>query len=168
MPCNEPMGIALVGWLESIREGGDEMSTLNARQKRFCEEYLVSLNATEAAKKAGYKGNYVGQNADKLLKNTKIKSYLDERLNAKRDTLIASQDDVLRLLTGIIAGEEEGTALVGIGQGAQQVKQVPPTNAEKIRAAEILGKYYKLFTDRQEVQVTGAVQFIDDIGGEGG
>lgn len=138
---------------------------MNARQKRFCDEYLISLNATDAAKKAGYKGNYVGQNADKLLKNTKIQSYLEERLAEKESALIADQDDILKLLTRIVMGEEQGTALVGIGQGAQEVEQVPPTNTEKIRAAEILGKYYKLFTDRQEIQLTGAVEFIDDISG---
>ncbi|WP_426353684.1 terminase small subunit [Exiguobacterium sp. R-39] len=141
------------------------MATLNARQKRFCDEYLISLNATDAAKKAGYKGNYVGQNADKLLKNTKIQSYLEERLAEKESALIANQDDILKLLTRIVMGEEQGTALVGVGQGAQEVEQVPPTNTEKIRAAEILGKYYKLFTDRQEIQLTGAVEFIDDISG---
>lgn len=141
------------------------MATLNARQKRFCDEYLISLNATDAAKKAGYKGNYVGQNADKLLKNTKIQSYLEKRLAEKESALIADQDDILKLLTRIVMGEEQGTALVGVGQGAQEVEQVPPTNTEKIRAAEILGKYYKLFTDRQEIQLTGAVEFIDDISG---
>jgi len=141
------------------------LATLNARQKRFCDEYLISLNATDAAKKAGYKGNYVGQNADKLLKNTKIQSYLEERLAEKESALIADQDDILKLLTRIVMGEEQGTALVGVGQGAQEVEQVPPTNTEKIRAAEILGKYYKLFTDRQEIQLTGAVEFIDDISG---
>jgi len=141
------------------------LASLNARQKRFCDEYLISLNATDAAKKAGYKGNYVGQNADKLLKNTKIQSYLEERLAEKESALIADQDDILKLLTRIVMGEEQGTALVGIGQGAQEVEQVPPTNTEKIRAAEILGKYYKLFTDRQEIQLTGAVEFIDDISG---
>ncbi len=146
-------------------KGGDELATLNARQKRFCDEYLISLNATDAAKKAGYKGNYVGQNADKLLKNTKIQSYLEKRLAEKESALIADQDDILKLLTRIVMGEEQGTALVGVGQGAQEVEQVPPTNTEKIRAAEILGKYYKLFTDRQEIQLTGAVEFVDDISG---
>ncbi|MCA0980227.1 terminase small subunit [Exiguobacterium aestuarii] len=143
---------------------------MNARQQRFCDEYLVDLNATKAAIRAGYSEKYAGQNADKLLKNTKIRNYIDARLNAKERSLIASQDEVLETLTRIIMGDERGTALVGVGMGAQEVSQVPPTNAEKIRAAEILGKYYKLFTDRSEVDVKGslAVQFVDDIGGDDG
>lgn len=141
---------------------------MNARQQRFCDEYLVDLNATKAATRAGYSEKYAGQNADKLLKNTKIRDYIDARLNAKERSLIASQDQVLETLTRIIMGDERGTALVGVGMGAQEVSQVPPTNAEKIRAAEILGKYHKLFTDRSEVEVKGAVQFVDDIGGDDG
>ncbi|WP_214780946.1 terminase small subunit [Exiguobacterium sp. S3] len=141
---------------------------MNERQKRFCDEYLVCLNATQAAIKAGYSEKYAGQNADKLLKNTKIKDYLDNRLNEKERSLIASQDDILQALTRILNGDEKGTALVGVGMGAQEVSQVPPTNSEKIRAAEILGKYHKLFTDRQEIEMRGSVQFIDDIGGDDG
>lgn len=141
---------------------------MNERQKRFCDEYLVCLNATQAAIKAGYSEKYAGQNADKLLKNTKIKDYLDNRLNEKERSLIASQDDILQALTRILNGDEKGTALVGVGMGAQEVSQVPPTNSEKIRAAEILGKYHKLFTDRQEVEMRGSIQFIDDIGGDDG
>lgn len=141
---------------------------MNERQKRFCDEYLVCLNATQAAIKAGYSEKYAGQNADKLLKNTKIKDYIDARLNEKERSLIASQDDILQALTRILHGDEKGTALVGVGMGAQEVSQVPPTNSEKIRAAEILGKYHKLFTDRQEIEMRGSVQFIDDIGGDDG
>lgn len=141
---------------------------MNERQKRFCDEYLVCLNATQAAIKAGYSEKYAGQNADKLLKNTKIKDYLDNRLNEKERSLIASQDDILQALTRILNGDEKGTALVGVGMGAQEVSQVPPTNSEKIRAAEILGKYHKLFTDRQEIEMRGSIQFIDDIGGDDG
>ena len=141
---------------------------MNERQKRFCDEYLVCLNATQAAIRAGYSEKYAGQNADKLLKNTKVKDYLDNRLNEKERSLIASQDDILQALTRILNGDEKGTALVGVGMGAQEVSQVPPTNSEKIRAAEILGKYHKLFTDRQEIEMRGSVQFIDDIGGDDG
>ena len=50
--------------------------------------------------------------------------------------------------------------------GEQDVMQVEPTVAEKIRAAELLGKRYKLFTEKAEVEVAGAVQFIDDISGD--
>lgn len=139
------------------------MVKLTAKQKRFCDEYLIDLNATRAAIRAGYSELTARSQGQRLLTNVDIRSYIDERLQEQEKTLIASQEDVLKTLTRILTGDELGTALVGAGKGFQDVEQVPPTNTEKIRAAEILGKYYKLFTDRQEVEVKGAIQFIDDI-----
>lgn len=136
---------------------------MTPKQKLFCDEYLIDLNGTQAAIRAGYSEKTAKQIGVENLSKPVLRSYIDERLANKASSLIASQDDVLRLLTGIIEGNERGTALVGIGQGAQRVEQVQPTNAEKIRAAEILGKYYKLFTERKELEVTGAIQIIEDV-----
>lgn len=146
------------------------MSELNDKQRRFIDEYLIDLNATQAAIRAGYSEKSARSQGQRLLTNDDIKAVLGDRLGEKEELLIASQDEVLETLTRILMGDERGTALVGVGMGAQEVSQVPPTNAEKIRAAEILGKYYKLFTDRQELDVRGAVsvQFVDDIGGDDG
>lgn len=146
------------------------MSRLTPKQKRFCDEYLIDLNATQAAIRAGYSEKTAKEIGCENLTKPHIRDYIDARMGTKERSLIASQDEVLETLTRIIMGDERGTALVGVGMGAQEVSQVPPTNAEKIRAAEILGKYYKLFTDRQELDVRGAVsvQFVDDIGGDDG
>lgn len=144
------------------------MSKLTPKQKRFCDEYLIDLNATQAAIRAGYSEKTAGQIGEQNLKKLEIRSYIDDRMAEKESSLIASQEDVLKTLSNILSGEEMGTVLRGVGKGAQVIDQAPPSNADKIRAAEILGKYYKLFTDRQEVEVKGAVQFIDDIGGDGG
>ena len=146
------------------------MSKLTPKQKRFCDEYLIDLNATQAAIRAGYSEKTAKEIGCENLTKPHIRDYINARLDTKERSLIASQDEVLETLTRIIMGDERGTALVGVGMGAQEVSQVPPTNAEKIRAAEILGKYYKLFTDRSEVDVKGslAVQFVDDIGGDDG
>ena len=59
------------------------MSGLRIKQKRFADEYIISGNATEAYKKAGYSvssDRVAGVEGHKLLKNPKIKSYIDERL----------------------------------------------------------------------------------------
>lgn len=144
------------------------MSKLTPKQKRFCDEYLIDLNATQAAIRAGYSEKTANEIGAQNLAKVSIREYIDSRLNEKERSLIASQDDILQALTRILNGDEKGTALVGVGMGAQEVSQVPPTNAEKIRAAEILGKYHKLFTDRQEIEMRGSVQFIDDIGGDDG
>ena len=58
---------------------------LTIKQKKFADEYIISGNATESAIKAGYSERYAGQNADKLLKNTNIKTYIGERMQKLED-----------------------------------------------------------------------------------
>ena len=50
---------------------------MTEKQKRFCDEYLISLNATQSAIKAGYTKKYANTNASKLLQNTTIKEYIE-------------------------------------------------------------------------------------------
>lgn len=52
---------------------------LTDKQKRFCDEYLIDLNATQAAIRAGYTEKYANTNASKLLQNTTISQYIGER-----------------------------------------------------------------------------------------
>ena len=50
-------------------------SELSAKQQRFCDEYLIDLNATQSAIRAGYSKKYAHTNASKLLQNTTIKEF---------------------------------------------------------------------------------------------
>ena len=135
------------------------MVKLNERQRRFADYYIETGNAEEAAKRAGYSAR---GNTTKLLQNTTIKKYIDERLDLLKEKSIADQEEVLRLLTDIARGKARGTGLVGVGGGAQVVEQLPPTLSERTRAAELLGKRYALFTDKQQVEnITPA--FVKDV-----
>lgn len=74
------------------------MGKLNNRQKRFCDEYLVDLNATQAAIRAGYTAKYANTNAFKLLQNTAIKDYIQKRQADRMERTEITQDMVLREL----------------------------------------------------------------------
>lgn len=139
---------------------------LNPKQQAFADYYIEIGSAYQAAIKAGYSENYAKGNVVKLLENVSVKSYIENRMQELQSERVASQQEILESLTAILRGEKKGTALVGMGLGEQSVRQVQPTVGEKIRAAELLGKRYKLFTDKVETEITGAVQFIDDIGSE--
>lgn len=140
---------------------------LTPKQQAFAEHYIETGNATEAAVKAGYSKKYANTNASKLLQNTTIKSYIDEKLSEMSSERIASATEVLETLTAIIRGESRSAVLRGLGEGYQEIdEKMPPTTTERIRAAELLGKRYKLFTEKAEVEVSGAVEFIDDIGSD--
>lgn len=80
---------------------------LTPKQQAFADYYLELGNATEASIKAGYSKKNAGNNADKLLKNTKIKSYIDERLKEINSNRIATIDEVMRFYTSILRGKEK-------------------------------------------------------------
>ena len=142
---------------------------LNARQKAFCEYYVASGNATEAAIKAGYKEKYAGVNADKLLKNTNIQKYIDELMQKLESKRIASAEEVLQNLTAMMRGEiqEEVVIIEGKGDGISTAsiikKQV--SAKERIKAAELLGKRHALFTDKTKIEGTLPVMIVgeDDL-----
>ena len=83
------------------------MAKMTAKQMRFCDEYLIDLNATQAAIRAGYSEKYAHTNAAKLLQITTIKDFLAQRMAEKQSELIADQDEVLRFLTAVMRGEEK-------------------------------------------------------------
>lgn len=66
---------------------------MNERQKKFAEYYAQCGNATKSAKKAGYSDKFAGQNADKLLKNTKIAQYIGELTEKAKDKRIMTAKD---------------------------------------------------------------------------
>lgn len=77
------------------------MAKLNSRQMKFCDEYLVDLNATQAAIRAGYTAKYANTNAFKLLQNTAIKDYIQQRQQDRIERTEVTQDFVIKELMAI-------------------------------------------------------------------
>ena len=124
---------------------------LTIKQKRFADEYIISTNATQSAITAGYSKKYANTNASKLLQNTTIKSYIDERLKELDNKAIAKQEEVLQYLTSVMRGELEEEVLYGIGEGVQSTRHIEVGAKDRLKAAELLGKRYRLFTDKVEL-----------------
>ena len=134
------------------------MGKLNIKQKRFADEYLICSNATEAAKKAGYSEKTAKQQGQRLLTNVDLKNYIDERLKILESEKIAQADEVMQYFTKVLRGEETEEVVVVEGQGdgvteARKIKkEVSPK--DKLKAAELLGKRYGLFTDKLQLEDT--------------
>lgn len=131
---------------------------LTEKQKRFCDYYIETGNATESYLKAGYKVKTDGAaraNASRLLTNANIKSYIDKRLKELEDKRIAKAEEVLKHLTAAMRGEieEEVVVVEGIGEGESRARVLKKqiSAKERIKAAELLGKRYTLFTDKLDV-----------------
>lgn len=122
---------------------------MRPKQKRFCDEYLIDLNATQAAIRAGYSPNTAKQIGSEHLTKPDIQDYIKQRLAEKDDALIAKQDEVLKYLTRVMRRQEPeyATAVVAEGGGVTRVEvtELPTKVADANRAAELLGKRYSLF-----------------------
>lgn len=148
------------------------MAKMTARQRRFCDEYLISLNATDAAIKAGYSEKTAGATASENLKKPDIAEYIARRMAEKDDALIAKQDKVLKYLSAVLRGESRAEVVVveGVGEGCSEARtmQKAPDEKERLKAAELLGKRYALFTDKVETDTDMELNIHVDYGDENG
>ena len=146
------------------------MAMMTAKQKRFCDEYLIDLNATQAAIRAGYSEKNARNIASENLAKPNIREYIDERMAEKEKELIADQNEVLKYLTSVLRGESQSTEIVveGVGEGCSEARtiQKEPSENDRLTAAELLGKRYGLYTDRVEADVDMELNINIDYGDE--
>ena len=154
-----------MAFFDYLNGGDGKLNELTIKQKRFADEYIISGNATESYKKAGYRvsGDRVaGVEGHKLLKNPKIKSYIDERLKQLDSEKIADQQEVLSYLTSVMRGETQEQTLISIGELGQTITDIDVGAKDRIKAAELLGKRHRLWTDKVETDVSGTVVFANE------
>lgn len=152
---------------------------LTIKQQRFCDEYLISLNATQAAIKAGYSkktARFIGQ---ENLTKPDIQEYIQKRLAEKEDSLIAKQDEIMKALTRVLRREEQEYVVVTVksrrsftdDKGKKQtieeerseVVAIPTRVSDANKAAELLGKRYLMWTDKQQIDASVGVTIVDDL-----
>ncbi|MDU6361629.1 MAG: terminase small subunit [Clostridiales bacterium] len=124
------------------------MDKLTPKQKAFADYFIETGNQTEAARRAGYKQPHVqgNQNLEKL----SVKQYIDERMKKIESKRIASGDEVLQYLTAVMRGE------------IKDQFDLDASIQDRTKAAELLGKRHRLFTDKIEAEVQQQVVFIDE------
>ena len=142
---------------------------MTPKQKRFCDEYLIDCNATEAAKRAGYKGETC-KNASRWLDpnstekyNVEMHQYIQDRLAEMESETIANATEVMQYLTSVMRGESKSSVLALCGDGCQEVIRKAPDEKEKLKAAEMLAKRYGLLTEKLTVDGNIPVVIVDDV-----
>lgn len=115
------------------------MSELSPKQKAFCDYYIITGNATESAIKAGYSKKTAKEIGYENLTKPYIKLYIEERIKSLEDKRIAKGEEVLQYLTKVMRGEEKDQ--FGLDAALQ----------DRTKAAELLGKRYRLFTENMEL-----------------
>lgn len=142
---------------------------LTEKQKRFCDYYIETGNATEAAIRAGYSqktARFIG--AENLTKPN-IKSYIEQRLKELEDERIADATEVLQYLTSVMRGEITETRYIAVydkdGSFVEE-REGPPTVRDRNKAAELLAKRYGLLNENMNINAEMAVKIVDDIDDE--
>ena len=142
------------------------MTKLTEKQKRFADYYIETGNGAEAARLAGYKGKNLNNIASENLAKLGIKNYIDEKLTEMSSQRIASANEVMELLTSAARGEleEEVVVVEGEGDGCSMARTIKKQIGAKdrIKAAELLGKRYRLWTDKVEVKGMVPVMIIGE------
>ena len=135
--------------------------TLNDKQKRFVDEYIIDLNATQAAIRAGYSERSARNTASRMMANDNISNAIQKRMKEKEESLIATQDEILRALTRQSRRQEVDYNIVVLKEKTiedgviteiekAEIVEVPTRNSDSIRASELLGKRYGMWTDKVE------------------
>lgn len=165
---------------------GKEVRAVTDKQKRFCDEYMIDLNASAAARRAGYSPRFINGNASKLMQITAIRARIDQlmadqsqRTGVNADRIVrelarvafANTDDVINYDDATIkpdASRDDTAAIASV-----RVKTIPTKDgegiereikmADKLKALELLGKHQGMFTDKVQLQHEGGIQIVNDI-----
>lgn len=133
------------------------------KQRRFCEEYLIDCNATQAAIRAGYSVKTAYAIGDENLKKPEIREYIDEKLAEISSQKTADAREVMEYLTSVMRGEHKEQVLRFVGNGTQKIDSMNVTEKDRLKAAELLGKRYGMFKDGVSVEGVVPIVLCDDV-----
>jgi len=158
---------------------------LTPKQQRFADEWLIDMNATAAAIRAGYSPKSAEQQGSTLLRNPKVRAYIDERMAEHSRRTGVTQERIIRelariafldptqlvdmdtaeLLSDAAADDRAAIASVKVKtmSGETEMIEREVRFVDKIKALELLGKRFGMWIDKQQVDIQGAVQIVDDV-----
>ena len=138
------------------------VDALTEKQKKFCDEYLVDCNATQAAIRAGYSPKTAYSIGEENLRKPELKTYIDEQLKLLHNQKTADAQEVLEYLTAVMRGEHTEQTLKLVGDGVQSITDIDVSARERLKAAELIGKRYGMFKDNVSVDLE-PVMIVDDL-----
>ncbi|MET3616607.1 phage terminase small subunit [Peptoniphilus olsenii] len=152
---------------------------LTIKQRQVADDYIITGNKTESYLKV-YKSvknrGTAAAAASRLFSNPEVKEYIEQKMKELDEELIADQREILRMLTRQARRQEidyqlvlakkpafdENGNFLGIEEKPEVVK-LPTQNRDSIKAAELLGKRFGMWTDKIELDADTSVVIVDDI-----
>ena len=127
------------------------MTELKGKQKKFADEYLLSWNAADAARKAGYSENSAASIGSENLRKPQIAAYIRARAQARDAVTVAAGEEVMAFLSSVV----RGNVMDQFG--------LEPTLADRLRAAENLMKRYSVGDDKEANAMTKLDKLLEGI-----
>ncbi|GAB6170072.1 terminase small subunit [Clostridium carnis] len=152
------------------------MAKLTPKQERFVEEYLIDLNATQAAIRAGYSAKTANEQGSRLLTNVSIRTCIDEAMaerskrtgvNADRVLIelarlgFVNATDVINMDTATVksnANRDDTAAIAAVKvktiptEGGGEITEREIKLYDKTKNLELIGKHLGMFKDKLEVK----------------
>ena len=146
---------------------------MNKKQKMFCDEYLIDLNATQAAIRAGYSEKTAYSIGVENLKIPELKEYIDKRIELTQDMVInelkaiafcnatnfaSVKDGIVHINNTDELDVDTKKAIVGIKEGKYGIEV---NTAGKVQALELLGKHLGMF--KEKIEISKSSEITDEI-----
>ncbi len=151
------------------------MAKLTEKQRRFAAEYLIDLNGTQAAIRAGYSARTANEQASRMLANVSIQQAISEAMAERSKRTGVNQDRIVQELAKIAflkitdvvdregrikenASEDDLACIESIKYKHSDTETGSSTEREvkaasKLKAMELLGKHLGMWNDRLDVNV---------------
>lgn len=127
------------------------MAELRGKQKKFADEYLLSWNAADAARKAGYSEDSAASIGSENLRKPHIAAYIRARAQARDAVTVAAEEELMAFLSSVV----RGNVMDQFG--------LEPTLADRLRAAENLMKRYSVGDDKEASAINKLDKLLEGI-----
>jgi phage terminase small subunit len=127
---------------------------LTAKQLKFADAYIELGSLTDAAKSAGYSAKTARTIGNENINKPAVSAYVQAKMEYLQSQKVADQREIMEFLTATMRGEVKEKVISANGKEFD----IPTATKDRLKATELLGKRYSLFTDKVQTDISGEIE----------